>query len=229
MNLEEIGSRIKHLRKSLKLSRDDLARAAGVTEHAVGNWERGQTNLKGSSLIAVAALLKTSPTHILTGKEPKATHGAVNETAGNHHVRELPAALGQSIPLLTKEKIRNNFDTKEIAYDKPAWPNYIQTDVRGDRLFAIDLTDAEVLDSAHPISAKSKARLTVQQGTIFNRDGSRQTLLVLHRPSGQILVKKALQNGAEWYLYSLNPQLPPVRWDENYQAIGEIRKIEITL
>lgn len=229
MNLEEIGNRIKQLRTSLKLSRDDLARAAGVTEHAVGNWERGQTNLKGSSLIAVAALLKTSPTYILTGREPKPATDTINEPSAIYSMREISWDGPQTIPLLTKEKIRSLFESCDVMNIPVAWADWVETDVTGTQLFAVDLEDAEVLDSAYPITTSSKARLIVQKVESYEGDEARRTLLFLHRSSNQVLVKKVLQNGAERYLYSLNPQIPPARWDESYQAVGAIRKIEITL
>jgi transcriptional regulator with XRE-family HTH domain len=64
-----IGERLKLIRKARKMTQVELAKAVGVDQSAISQIERG--NSKGASaenLLKIAAILKTNPHWLLTGK-----------------------------------------------------------------------------------------------------------------------------------------------------------------
>lgn len=72
MEKTTLAQRLTSRRKELKLSREDLATATGVTVAAVQAWESGSTkNLKLDHLFAVADALNVSPRWLATGRGPK--------------------------------------------------------------------------------------------------------------------------------------------------------------
>ena len=65
---ENVGQRIKRLRKELGITQQELSIRVSVTSSAVGQWERGDTKgLKPENLLAVANLFKMPVEYIITG------------------------------------------------------------------------------------------------------------------------------------------------------------------
>lgn len=71
--LQEIGTRIRMLRKQCGLSQDDLARLAGYTSRSsINKIEKGLVDLPQSKISLIASALGVSPTYILYGdKNPQ--------------------------------------------------------------------------------------------------------------------------------------------------------------
>ncbi|HFK7184584.1 TPA: S24 family peptidase [Serratia odorifera] len=67
MKKETVGERIHALRKSKKLSQMTLAKKVGVSNAAISQWERSETEPKGDNLMSLAAALECSPSHLLYG------------------------------------------------------------------------------------------------------------------------------------------------------------------
>lgn len=67
MKKETVGERIHALRKSKKLSQVILAKKVGVSNAAISQWERSETEPKGDNLMSLAAALECSPSHLLYG------------------------------------------------------------------------------------------------------------------------------------------------------------------
>lgn len=67
MKKETVGERIHALRKSKKLSQVILAKKVGVSNAAISQWERSETEPKGDNLLSLAAALECSPSHLLYG------------------------------------------------------------------------------------------------------------------------------------------------------------------
>jgi transcriptional regulator with XRE-family HTH domain len=65
---EEIGGRIRHVRKEAGLTQEGLAKRLDVTRGAVGNWELGQ-GVKRENLVAIAEALGVSVDWLATGTE----------------------------------------------------------------------------------------------------------------------------------------------------------------
>lgn len=67
MKKETVGERIHALRKSKKMSQVILAKKVGVSNAAISQWERSETEPKGDNLMSLAAALECSPSHLLYG------------------------------------------------------------------------------------------------------------------------------------------------------------------
>lgn len=221
MKLEEIGSRISHLRKSLKLSRGDLARVAGVSEHAVGNWERGQTNLKGSSLIAVANLLKTTPTYILSGKQPQ----GVEEIAPSYQITPLHMEV-RKVPLISSVQAGN-------------WCEAVDNFAPGDAEEWIDTT-AKVSTQAFALRVTGDSMTnpygspSIPEGAIVivdpNLDATSGKIVVAKLTDSQeVTIKRLVIDGPNTYLKPLNPEYKTIPVNGNCTIVGVARKVEFDL
>lgn len=62
-----MGSIIRQKRKALNLTLQQVGDVFGITRSAVASWERGDTRPDQDRLTALARLLKTSTTYLLTG------------------------------------------------------------------------------------------------------------------------------------------------------------------
>lgn len=70
--MESMDYRIRTRRKELRLKKVDLAAICGVSETAVGKWERGETsNLKGEHLFTLADALNVNARWLAIGEGPK--------------------------------------------------------------------------------------------------------------------------------------------------------------
>lgn len=67
MNIE-VANRLCELRKSRKLSQEQLAEKIGVSRQAVSKWERAEASPDTDNLIALAEIYDVSIDEILTGK-----------------------------------------------------------------------------------------------------------------------------------------------------------------
>ena len=108
-----ISHRIKTRRKELGLSQDALARACGVGQSTVANWERGGHTPRQATLDKIAIALQSDEVWLLSGEHAN-TRGLLNNylTRPIHHVAifdwpsnapELSNALPQSYIAVTTE------------------------------------------------------------------------------------------------------------------------------
>ena len=63
----EIGKRIYERRKQLGITQEDLAELADATPQAVSNYERGERELKATTIIKISSALKVTADFLLTG------------------------------------------------------------------------------------------------------------------------------------------------------------------
>lgn len=76
MDIFEAGKRIKKIRKSLKLTQEQLAEKAGISAHFVYEIEHGQKTMSLYTLTDIALALGTSTDYILFGRTPDISSGA---------------------------------------------------------------------------------------------------------------------------------------------------------
>lgn len=67
--MEEVGKRVRGLRKAQKLSQTKLADIVGVSRQFIGNIENGNSDLCCDDLIKIATALGTSEMYLLHGTE----------------------------------------------------------------------------------------------------------------------------------------------------------------
>lgn len=61
-----IGTRLRQIRKSRKLSQSDLAAAAGISGRAYADIERGSANMRVETMLRICQALAVTPNDILT-------------------------------------------------------------------------------------------------------------------------------------------------------------------
>ena len=62
---QAVGARIRECRKAAGLSQAELGRRVGVSQQAVGQWEKGVNLPEGARLVAVAEALAVSVDELL--------------------------------------------------------------------------------------------------------------------------------------------------------------------
>jgi transcriptional regulator with XRE-family HTH domain len=66
-----LGLRIRTLRKNKKMTQTQLAKAAGVSQATISDYERDQVpNPRSNELLRIAAALETNPEFLVTGEGP---------------------------------------------------------------------------------------------------------------------------------------------------------------
>jgi len=93
-----VGNRIRTLRRSLNLSQPDLARKAKVGQSTISDLENDKKSTSAANLEAVAQVLGTSSSYLLTGKEVSTnnkgqTNGTINQIID--HVKNTDEILYQ--------------------------------------------------------------------------------------------------------------------------------------
>ena len=74
---EGLGGRIRAARRAAGLTQAGLADAVGVSRSAVAQWETDRSGQVGANLTRVAAALRVSAQHLLTGADgPEGGSGA---------------------------------------------------------------------------------------------------------------------------------------------------------
>lgn len=62
---EQIGARIREVRKQVGMQQEELAQRIGLTRASISNYERGAQNLTVESLYAICAALQVEPQTLL--------------------------------------------------------------------------------------------------------------------------------------------------------------------
>lgn len=90
---EQAGMRIREARRAAGLTQEDLARSVGVSRSAVAQWETGRSGQVGGNLARIAAVLRVSVEHLLTGGAPDG--GAAAENGQEHALLRLYRSCGE--------------------------------------------------------------------------------------------------------------------------------------
>lgn len=77
-DLQEVGSKIRFLRKEKKMSQLELAEAIGVTQNTIYLIETGQSEMKLGKLFSIAEVLDVTPDKLLPN-EAKTTSNKLFE------------------------------------------------------------------------------------------------------------------------------------------------------
>lgn len=74
-NLKDIGTKIKKLRESLKLTQEELAKKVGYTsKSSVNKVEKGEVDLSQSKIELFAKALGTTPSELMGWEKTKTTN-----------------------------------------------------------------------------------------------------------------------------------------------------------
>ena len=70
MEVENVGSRIRELRKNCNMTQDDLAMLLGVSRVQVNQWETGAREISAARIVKIAEQFHTTCDYLLRGIDP---------------------------------------------------------------------------------------------------------------------------------------------------------------
>lgn len=208
--METVGQRIKSLRRITKTSQKELGKFCGVSDVAVGYWEKDVNVPGGEALSKLARFFNTSIDYILYG----------TEFEGNliTKMRRIPVLSWVQAGLFTESKPAN------ILADAERW---VETSLRiGDSSFALDVKgDSMTNPNGLP---------TIPEGATVIVDPDAEPMhgkIVVARIDGtnEATVKKLVIDGPQKFLVPLNPRYPNIPINGNCLIIGVVKGVQYEL
>lgn len=208
--METVGQRIKSLRRITKTSQKELGKFCGVSDVAVGYWEKDVNVPGGESLAKLAKYFNTSIDYILYG----------TEFEGNliTKMRRVPVISWVQAGQFTECK------AAEVFSDVDKW---VETSLRiGDSSFALEVKgDSMTNPNGLP---------TIPEGATVIVDPDAEPAhgkIVVARIDGtnEATVKKLVIDGPQKFLVPLNPRYPNIPINGNCLIIGVVKGVQYEL
>ncbi|ATB82703.1 LexA family transcriptional regulator [Citrobacter freundii] len=208
--METVGQRIKALRRITKTSQKELGKFCGVSDVAVGYWEKDINVPGGESLAKLAKYFNTSIDYILYG----------TEFEGNliTKMRRIPVISWVQAGQFTECK------AAEVFSEVDKW---VETSLRiGDSSFALEVKgDSMTNPNGLP---------TIPEGATVIVDPDAEPLngkIVVARLDGtnEATVKKLVIDGPQKFLVPLNPRYPNISINGNCLIIGVVKGVQYEL
>ncbi|EAA7178048.1 LexA family transcriptional regulator [Salmonella enterica] len=208
--METVGQRIKALRRVTKTSQKELGKFCGVSDVAVGYWEKDINVPGGESLSKLAKYFNTSIDYILYG----------TELEGNliTKMRRIPVISWVQAGQFTECK------AAEVFSEVDKW---VETSLRiGDSSFALEVKgDSMTNPNGLP---------TIPEGATVIVDPDAEPLngkIVVARLDGtnEATVKKLVIDGPQKFLVPLNPRYPNISINGNCLIIGVVKGVQYEL
>jgi SOS-response transcriptional repressor LexA len=205
--METVGQRIKSLRKITKTSQKDLGKFCGVSDVAVGYWEKDVNVPGGESLSKLAKFFNTSIDYILYGTE----------------FQDKLITKMRRVPILSWVQAGSFTESKpaEILSETERW---VETSLRiSDNSFALEVKgDSMTNPSGLP---------TIPQGATVIVDPEAEPIngkIVVARLDGtnEATVKKLVIDGPHKFLVPLNPRYPNIPINGNCTIIGVVKGVQ---
>ncbi|AIM75227.1 TPA: LexA family protein [Salmonella enterica subsp. enterica serovar Enteritidis] len=208
--METVGQRIKALRRITKTSQKELGKFCGVSDVAVGYWEKDVNVPSGESLAKLAKYFNTSIDYILYG----------TEFEGNliTKMRRIPVISWVQAGQFTECK------AAEVFSEVDKW---VETSLRiGDSSFALEVKgDSMTNPNGLP---------TIPEGATVIVDPDAAPIhgkIVVARLDGtnEATVKKLVIDGPQKFLVPLNPRYPNISINGNCLIIGVVKGVQYEL
>ncbi|HAF2624147.1 TPA: LexA family transcriptional regulator [Salmonella enterica] len=208
--METVGQRIKALRRITKTSQKELGKFCGVSDVAVGYWEKDVNVPSGESLAKLAKYFNTSIDYILYG----------TEFEGNLITKM------RRIPVISWVQARQFTECKaaEVFSEVDKW---VETSLRiGDSSFALEVKgDSMTNPNGLP---------TIPEGATVIVDPDAAPIhgkIVVARLDGtnEATVKKLVIDGPQKFLVPLNPRYPNISINGNCLIIGVVKGVQYEL
>ena len=208
--METVGQRIKALRRVTKTSQKELGKFCGVSDVAVGYWEKDINVPGGESLSKLAKYFNTSIDYILYG----------TEFEGNliTKMRRIPVISWVQAGQFTECK------AAEVFSEVDKW---VETSLRiGDSSFALEVKgDSMTNPNGLP---------TIPEGATVIVDPDAEPLngkIVVARLDGtnEATVKKLVIDGPQKFLVHLNARYPNISINGNCPIIGVVKGVQYEL
>ncbi|MNE31973.1 putative HTH-type transcriptional regulator [compost metagenome] len=205
--METVGQRIKSLRKITKTSQKDLGKFCGVSDVAVGYWEKDVNVPGGESLSKLAKFFNTSIDYILYGTE----------------FQDKLITKMRRVPILSWVQAGSFTESKpaDILSETERW---VETSLRiSDNSFALEVKgDSMTNPSGLP---------TIPQGATVIVDPDAEPVngkIVVARLDGtnEATVKKLVIDGPHKFLVPLNPRYPNIPINGNCTIIGVVKGVQ---
>lgn len=94
MNNDSIKENIRNIRKSRKMTQEDMADKLGLSLTAYRDLERGKTTIVNSNTFNIAKLLGVTPEEVILGYKPKQSSG--------RHLEDVHAEYGGRISVMER-------------------------------------------------------------------------------------------------------------------------------
>ncbi|EPS1775165.1 TPA: LexA family transcriptional regulator [Klebsiella aerogenes] len=208
--METVGQRIKSLRKITKTSQKELGKFCGVSDVAVGYWEKDLNLPSGEALSKLAKFFNTSIDYILYGTE--------FEGRLITNMRKVPVLSWVQAGFFTETK------PSEILNDADRW---VETSLRiSDNSFALEVKgDSMTNPNGLP---------TIPEGATVIVDPEAEAMhgkIVVARVDGtnEATVKKLVIDGPQKFLVPLNPRYPNIHINGNCVIIGVVKGVQYEL
>ncbi|HCT1902268.1 MULTISPECIES: LexA family protein [Klebsiella] len=208
--METVGQRIKSLRKITKTSQKELGKFCGVSDVAVGYWEKDLNLPSGEALSKLAKFFNTSIDYILYGTE--------FEGRLITNMRKVPVLSWVQAGFFTETK------PSEILNDADRW---VETSLRiSDNSFALEVKgDSMTNPNGLP---------TIPEGATVIVDPDAEAMhgkIVVARVDGtnEATVKKLVIDGPQKFLVPLNPRYPNIPINGNCVIIGVVKGVQYEL
>ncbi|EPU6895647.1 LexA family protein [Raoultella ornithinolytica] len=208
--METVGQRIKSLRRITKTSQKELGKFCGVSDVAVGYWEKDVNVPGGESLSKLAKFFNTSIDYILYGTE--------FEGKLITKMRRVPVISWVQAGLFTESK------AEDVLHDAEKW---VETSLRiGDNAFALEVK-GDSMTNPNGLPTIPEGATVIVDPDIEPRHGK----IVVARVDGtnEATVKKLVIDGSQKFLVPLNPRYPNISINGNCIIIGVVKGVQYEL
>ncbi|QKN80764.1 LexA family protein [Scandinavium goeteborgense] len=208
--METVGQRIKSLRKITKTSQKELGKFCGVSDVAVGYWEKDVNVPSGESLSKLAKYFNTSVDYILYGTDFEGSLitqmrrvPVISWVQAGSYTESRPCCTITEADrwIETSLRISNDSFALEVKGDSMTNPNGLPTIPEG----ATVIVDPD----AEPLHGKI---------VVARVDGTNEAT-----------VKKLVIDGSQKFLVPLNPRYPNIAINGNCIIIGVVKGVQYEL
>lgn len=208
--MESVGQRIKGLRRITKTTQKELGKFCGVSDVAVGYWEKDLNIPSGEALTKLARFFNTSTDYILYGTD----------------FEDKLITSMRKIPVISWVQAGSFTECKAAGVHEDA-ERWIETSLRvSDNSFALDVKgDSMTNPNGLP---------TIPQGATVIVDPDAEPVngkIVVARLDGtnEATVKKLVIDGPHKFLVPLNPRYPNIHINGNCLIIGVVKGVQYEL
>jgi transcriptional regulator with XRE-family HTH domain len=211
------GKRIEQLREKAGYSQGQLARLIGISRTAVSNWESNKAQPAGANLLKCAAILRTSPDFILSGKE---TTNANANSLQNDGLAKTSSVRYILLPLITDFMIEhyldNNLPLPSECEKVPVVVDDLK--IKKDATVVYTITGDAMLSYDDPQKSLIHGELAIIDRARKAETGN----IVLAKVSDKnYKIRELTQDGAEYYLKAYNKNYASIKIHRD-QILGVI-------
>lgn len=208
--METVGQRIKALRRVTGTSQKELGKFCGVSDVAVGYWEKDINTPGGEALSKLAKFFNTSIDYIL--------YGAEFEGKLVTNMRRVPVISWVQAGQFTECR------AAEVFSEVDKW---VDTSLKiGDNSFALEVK-GDSMTNPNGLPTIPEGATVIVDPDAEPRNGK----IVIARLDGtnEATVKKLVIDGPQKFLVPLNPRYPNIPINGNCLIIGVVKGVQYEL